>query len=66
MKSPKKGRAPKLTLADLGSVMCMVCEQQKPASGAAMFHSMHVCAECRTKGAQRSNNQRGKEPANAR
>ncbi|AXY83353.1 hypothetical protein [Acidovorax phage ACPWH] len=51
-RSPKKGRPPKLTLADLrpaGLITCLLCGPGKPAEGAKMFHAHLVCAECQTK-----------------
>lgn len=48
-RSPKKGRAPRLTLADLAQhqrITCMLCGSDKPAQGARRFRAHHVCAEC--------------------
>lgn len=49
MKSPKKGRAPKLTLADLKphqTIDCMTCEKEKPSEGSKKFHAQDVCLDC--------------------
>ncbi|GKS91184.1 hypothetical protein [Acidovorax sp. SUPP2539] len=48
-RSPAKGRAPRLTLADLAPAQridCIRCEQTKPAAGATKFRARDVCAEC--------------------
>lgn len=45
MKSPTKGHR-RLTLADLGTVRCMVCDKDKTAEGARPFRAHHVCADC--------------------
>lgn len=49
MRSPKKGRQPRLTLADLApqqQITCFWCRQPKPAEGAKPFRAHHVCADC--------------------
>ena len=49
MRSPKKGREPRLTLSDLGPkqvIDCMVCEKSKAQEGSKKFHAQHVCFEC--------------------
>lgn len=49
MRSPKKGRAPRLTLADLQpqqQITCFWCQQPKPAQGSRPFRAHRVCAEC--------------------
>lgn len=49
MRSPKKGRAPRLTLADLAPAQiidCFLCQQPKPAEGARSFRAHKVCAAC--------------------
>lgn len=52
MRSPKKGRPPQMTLADLKpaqQIICLCCDQPKPAEGSRQFHAHRVCAECATK-----------------
>lgn len=49
MRSPKKGRPPRLTLADLkqpGTITCLTCEKEKPAEGSRPYRAHRVCAEC--------------------
>ncbi|CAB5709343.1 Uncharacterised protein [Delftia tsuruhatensis] len=49
MRSPKKGREP-IRLSDLApAIVCIQCEQEKPAAGARRFHSWHVCRDCSQK-----------------
>lgn len=52
MRSPNKGRPPRMTLADLAPqkrIDCMLCGQKRPASGARPFRAYMVCAECAAK-----------------
>lgn len=49
MRSPKKGRAPRLTLADLKpaeQITCFMCNQPKPAADSKPFRAHQVCREC--------------------
>lgn len=46
MRSPKKGRPPVKSLAALGVIDCMRCEQSKSREGARPFYACWVCAEC--------------------
>ena len=42
-------KKPKLGLHDLrphAEIICFVCKQSRPATGAVKFRSYHVCAEC--------------------
>lgn len=52
MRSPKKGRAPRMNLADLKpaeQITCFMCNQPKPAAGARPFRAHQVCEDCCTK-----------------
>lgn len=52
MRSPKKGRTPRITLADLKpteQITCFYCNQPKPAAGARPFRAHKVCEECAQK-----------------
>lgn len=56
MRSPKKGRAPRMTLADLKpteQITCFMCNQPKPAAGARPFRAHKVCEDCAQKVARK-------------